>query len=323
MRARKDLERKKPSRRKTEQYWSEGQLKQMIAAGPAKLYSRSMIPYQVLVYLLTRTGTLHEAREFVSKRFNAEQRISKFQDQLDFMIDNLAGLGYLTRGADGDQVTLDRSIEKLLAFRSVDPLYGVFLAEQLARGSFEEKVQILESVLDVPPVIARKTALPDLPKGPLQSEVMEPLMIQMGVLLSNPEPAPEPEYPGSYREMYPDEEEERPPTFPEMLKLAFEAKLAAPEPVNVQPKWIAGGAFEMDCEFFKFARAANLIKQEGIVLRHILRLVILAGEFLLLTEDPDYERIAELATSCCQRVDQRYTDRFLEEAENMKKLVRG
>ena len=58
MRARKDLERKKPSRRKTEQYWSEGQFKQLIEARPARLYSRAMIPYSVLVFLLTKTGTL-------------------------------------------------------------------------------------------------------------------------------------------------------------------------------------------------------------------------------------------------------------------------
>ena len=108
-----------------------------------------------------------------------------------------------------------------------------------------------------------------------------------------------------------------------MLRIAFEASLPAPEPVSVQPKWIAGGAFQMDCEFFKFARWANLIKQEGIVLRHLLRLVILAGEFLVLTEDPDYERMGELATQCCRRVDERYTDRFLAEAENMKKLIQA
>lgn len=320
MRARKQLERKKPTRRKTEQYWSEGQFKQLIAAGSAKLSSRSMIPYQVLIFLLTKTGTLHEAREFISKRFNSPARIDKFQDQLDFMVNNLAGLGYLTRAEDGDHVTLDSSIERLLNFRSVDPLYGAFLAEQLGRGSFEEKLQVLESVLDVPPVIVRRVPLPELAKGPLQTQVIEPLMISMGVALTRPDA--ESEYERRFGDDYRDEEEEQPPTFPEMLKLTFEARLPAPEPVSVQPKWIAGGAFQMDCEFFKFARAANLIKQEGIVLRHLLRLVILAGEFLVLTEDPDYERVGELATQCCRRVDQRYTDRFLADAEDMKKLVR-
>ncbi|MCA9244812.1 MAG: DEAD/DEAH box helicase, partial [Phycisphaerales bacterium] len=65
MRARKDMERKRPSRRKTEQYWTEGQFQSLIKAGPGPLQSRSMIPYRVLIYLLTKYGTLHEAREFV------------------------------------------------------------------------------------------------------------------------------------------------------------------------------------------------------------------------------------------------------------------
>ena len=156
MRARKDLERKRPSRRKTEQYWSQGQFKTLIQAGPARLASRSMIPYQVLIYLLTRTGAIEDVRTFLSKRLNTAERIAKFQDQLDHMIGNLATLGYLTKADDADHVTLDDRIRKLLDFRSVDPLYGAFLAEQLARGSFEEKIQALESVLPLPPAIERR-----------------------------------------------------------------------------------------------------------------------------------------------------------------------
>jgi len=321
LRARKELERKRPTRRKTEQYWSEGQFRQLIAAGPARLSSRSMIPYQVLIFLLTRTGTLHEVRDFLSRRFAPPERLEKFGKQLDRMLDNMAALGYLTRAADGDRVTLHASINRLLNFRSVDPLYGAFLAEQLVYSNFDEKVQILESVLEVPPVIARRAPLPpDLPKGPLQSQVIEPLMVQMGVRLAGPQ-AGEPEYDERGRRRREDEPPEPPPTLPEMLKIAFDARLPVPEPVPVQPKWIAGGTFQMHCEFFKFCRSANLIKQEGIVLRHLLRLVILAGEFLLLTEDPEYQRIGELATACCRRVDPRYTDRFLEEAASVRKLT--
>jgi hypothetical protein len=100
-----------------------------------------------------------------------------------------------------------------------------------------------------------------------------------------------------------------------MLKLAFDAKLPTPEPFEVQPKWVAGEAFAIECEFFKLARARNLIKQEGLLLRHLLRLVILAGEFHTRTEDPDYLRIGELATETCHRVDPSYTDRFLADSK--------
>ena len=322
LRARKQLERKKPSRRKTEQYWVEGHLKQLIQAGPAKLFSRSMIPYQVLIFLLTKTGTLHEARQFLSKRFNRPERLAKFQDQLDFMINNLACLGYLTKAEDGDHVTLGESIYTLPNFRSVDPLYGAFLAEQLVRSDFQEKVLALESVLQVPPAILHSVRIPeDFPPGPLQTEVLEPMMIQMGVSLT-PVEKPDPRDRRSIEDFWDDQEEERPPTFPEMLKIAFEAKLAAPEPVFVQPKWAAGQAFGMGCEFFKMVKACNLTKQEGLILRHLLRLVILAGELFTMTEDPDYQRIGELATKTCHRVDPSYTDRFLASAEE-EKLVQA
>ena len=320
MRMRKDMERKRPTRRKTEQYWGEGQFRQLITAGPAKLYSRSMIPYQVLVYHLMQTGTLQEVRAFIAKRFCGEEYLEKYGKQLDAMLTNLETLGYLRRTEGEEHVVPAAGIEKLLTFRSVDPLYGMFLSQQLNYGNFEEKLQILESVLEVPPVIVRRTRLPDLPKGPLQTEVIEPLMISMGVALARPES--EEDLEDRRYDPYA-EEEERPPTFPEMLKIAFDARLAMPEPIRIQPKWIAGAAFAMDCEFFKYARSADLIKQEGIVLRHLLRLVILAGEFFLLTEDPDYQRISELATDCCRRVDERYTARFLAEAESIRKMAKA
>ncbi len=313
MRMRKELERKRPLRRKTEQYWSEGQFRTLIAAGPAKLASRAALPYPVLIYLLTRSGSLREAREFAARRFAEPARIEKFQQQLDFMLGNLAALGYVNRGEDGEQVTLNESISKLTHFRSIDPLYGAFLTEQLARSDFNEKTLALESVLELPPTIERKLRIPeDLPPGPLQTEVLAPLMIAMGVVASAVAPA-DAEDDQDWSDD-PDELAPRPPTFPEMLKLAFEAKLANPEPVFVQPKWAAGDAFRFEGDFFRFVRARELIKQEGLILRHLLRLVILAGEFHSLSEDPEYQRISELAAGCCRRVDASYTDRFLADA---------
>jgi superfamily II DNA/RNA helicase len=321
LRAKKDLERKKPSRRKTEQYWSEGQFQQLIQAGPARLMSRSMIPYNVLLYLLTKTGTLQAVRSFLSKRFNTAERIAGFQEQVDFMINNLAGLGYLTRSEEGDHVTLNESINRLLQFRSIDPLYGMFLIEQLAYSNFEEKLLALESVLEVPPAILRHVRPPDLPPGPLQTQVLEPQLVQMGIVLARPQAGAGDDELLEEDDYFDDQEEELPPTFPEMLKLLFEARLAAPEPVFVQPKWIGGGVIDAAGDFYKFVRSRELVKQEGLVLRHLLRLVILAGEFFALAEDPDYQRVAETATAACHRVEPRYTDKFLQQAEAARQLV--
>jgi superfamily II DNA/RNA helicase len=321
MKARKAMERKRPKRRNTEQYWTEGQFESLIKAGPGKLLSRSMIPYQVLIYLLTKHDTLEGARSFIDKRFNDQPILDKFQQQLDFMVQNLHKLGYVTVDEESGVVGLTDRIRELTMFRSVDPLYGAYLANQLVRSNFDEKLLALESVLPVPPVIERHVRIPDVEKGPLQAEVLEPLMIQMGVRLEKPERAPRPE---TLAERYEQEEElleeEWPPTFPEMLKIAFESGLAAPEDFFVQPKWVAGAAFDLECDFYKLVRSFNLVKQEGLILRHLLRLVILAGEFLTRTEDPEYKRISELATETCRRVDERYTDRFLQHAAENKKL---
>ncbi len=323
MRVRKELERKKPTRRSTEQYWTEGQFRGLIKAGPGKLASRSMIPYSILIYLLDKTGTLHDVRVFLSKRFTTHEHIEKFQKQLDAMIGNLEKFGYLTRAADGEHVTVHPPIRDLLAYRSVDPLYGEFLRGQLVPASFEEKVQALESVLPVPPGMERQVRLQDQPPGPLQTHVLVPRLVQMGIALTHPEggvmAAPDEDEGADYMA------DDRPPramTLPEMLKALFDAKLVSPEDVWMQPKWLAGGVFEADCDFYKFIRARDLAKNEGLVLRHLLRLTILAGEFLQRSGgDPDYERIGALATRACRQVDARYTDRFLAAEEEARKLA--
>ncbi|MHC5110271.1 MAG: DEAD/DEAH box helicase [Planctomycetota bacterium] len=325
MRARKDLERKKPSRRKTEQYWTEGQFKTLIGAGPAKLESRRMIPYQFLIYLLTRTGALHDVREFLKTRFTEASRIEKFQNELNYMTDNLAVFGYLTKAEDGDHMTLADNIGELLSFRSIDPLYGAFMVKHLASGSLEEKLVALESVLPLPPAIERRIRLPELEPGPLQTGYLEPTLIQMGLITARPqvhEEPPEEQGPGSFSDYWRDDDEEREPeNLPQMLKALFDAKLSAPEDVMVRAKWVAGYLFEMDGEFYKYCKAVNLTKNEGLILRHLLRLVILAGEFHALSEDPDYASIGERCTSLCQSIDQRYTERFLTADVEARKLA--
>lgn len=322
MRARKQLERKKPFRRKSVKYWTEGQFRKLIEAGPAKLASRAMIPYQVLIYLLTKTGTLHETREFLRQRFNTPERIEKFQMQLDYMIGNLHKLGFLTRAEDGDHVTVQDHVSRLLNFRSIDPLYGDFLAQQLMRSNFEEKLQALESVLSSPTSLLWKVRLPDdLEPGPLQQEVLQPQLLQMGLLIVDEDgdlvkPASD-----DYVDYMPDETRKHVPNLPEMLHILFDAGLESPEDIFVQPKWIAGGIFGAADDFYKFAGARDLFKNEGLLLRHLLRLVILAGEFHMHTgEDPEYTQIADRATAICAQIDAAYTDHFLTQQQQVAEL---
>ncbi len=320
LRARKQLEKKRPRRRRNVKYWTEGQFNTLIQSGPARLFSRSMIPYQVLIYLLTKTGTLHETREFLSKRFNSPERLEKFQDQLDHMIANLAVFGYLTREDDSDHVTILDTAKELLDFRSVDPLYGAFVAKQLLYSSSEEKLIALESLLPVSPSLRRKVRLPnDLPPGPLQSEVLQPKLLQMGLIVLDDDGRPVKPDDDSCTDYLEEQPRKWPVTLPEMLEILFQARLASPENIRINSQWIAGGIFDYQDDFYKFTKDHDLAKNEGLILRHLLRLVILAGEFHAHTnEDPDYTTIADRVIALCTGVDARYTDHFLTEQQQIK-----
>ena len=141
-------------------------------------------------------------------------------------------------------------------------------------------------------------------------------MTAMGVKIELPEADPDEDDFNPWRE-----EEERPPTFSEMLKIAFESELATPEDLRVQPKWIVGGLFESRSEFYKFTGSRSLQKNEGIVFRHLLRFVILANEFLTLTDDPHYESMVERATEACDHVDPAYTEKYLASEEESRHLL--
>ncbi|MCB9896476.1 MAG: DEAD/DEAH box helicase [Planctomycetes bacterium] len=333
LKARKALERKRPTRRKTEQYWTEGQFESLVKAGPAKLASRSMIPYRFLAFLLLHGETVGEIRRFLRRRFADADRLTGFENQLDAMLKNLEKLGFLARRGfvpqkdvddpgfgEDTQLELDESLERLLVLRGIDPLYGDFLVHELAFSNFEEKLLALESVLDVPHKIARAASPPyDLAPGPLQKEVLEPTLIKMGVNL-DPLPPPSDDEPRIFYEWDDPDRPKPPPTFAEMLEILFQSRLAVPEEIPIQTKWIAGGVLETQGEFFRFTGSRNLAKSEGIVLRHLLRLVLLAREFEAITEDPDYTILAEKVTAVCEAVDVRYTRHLLDVAEDQAKL---
>ncbi len=325
LKALKELDRKKPSRRSTEQYWTKGQLETLIKAGPQKLASRGMIPTRVLIWLLARSRDVGDVRSFLRSRFDTPERLKLFDGALDRMIANLEALGYLKRDVERDHVDVDPRLFELLDFRSIDPLFGAFLASILARSDLIEKVAAIESVLEVPWKVIKAAGPHDHGKGPLQREILEPLMIAMGIKLEAEPRQGEPEATQEsildhFAEN--DEERERPPQFADMLRIAYEKDLPHPENFPVQPKWVAGGVFDSGDEFHRFVKSRSLQKNEGLVFRHLLRLVILAQEFARRTEDPDYAEIVERATRACRDVDPAYTERFLASESEAEGLLR-
>ncbi len=69
-------------------------------------------------------------------------------------------------------------------------------------------------------------------------------------------------------------------------------------------------------------RTRDLVKQEGIVFRHLLRLILLCGEFAQVTPpeaDPDawqaeLRELADRLTASCREVDPASTDMMIEQA---------
>ena len=211
--------------------------------------------------------------------------------------------------------TPTESLNKLLVFRGIHPLYGAFLLDQLGIANRDERLQALESVLEVPRPLLRYLRVPDdVPPGPLATTRLDEDLIRRGLMLA-PKPPPDPDEEE-------DEEEERPPRLAEKLFLHFEATYPEVTDVNVQAVWAAGELLRFNGNFNLFVKARDLVKQEGILFRHCLRLILLCGEFAQLCPkdaDPaqwqaELRDISDRLTASCREVDPASTDEIVEQA---------
>src|SRR5205823_9210078 len=109
-------------------------------------------------------------------------------------------------------------LDKLLVFRSVHPLYGAFLLQHLGIANREERLQAMESVLEMPRPILRYVRVPwpdKLPPGPLATTRLDPELIQRGLITAKPPTDPAADEEDDFEE----EDEEYPPTLAEKLRL--------------------------------------------------------------------------------------------------------
>ena len=89
----------------------------------------------------------------------------------------------------------------------------------------------------------------------------------------------------------------------------------------VTPVWAVGDLLSAGGDLDKYARSRDLLKQEGILFKHVLRMILLCAEFAQLTPkdaDPEGWRaalnsIAQTLTNACRAVDPQSTDELLEE----------
>ena len=209
-------------------------------------------------------------------------------------------------------------LRELIEFRSVNPIYAGFLMDHFAQCDEYERLQLLESVLDVPSSLffQVRTPGPDrVPPGPLALEMLDTELLRRGLATAD-------EIHGSNDED--DDSHRGPRVYPlavaDKMRRLFDSEYPNVHGLRTRPVWIAGDLLDFQGDFDKYVRGRDLVKQEGIVFRHLLRLILLSAEFGQLTPkgmDPgewqdEMRRLSERLTESCRSVDPASTDEIIE-----------
>jgi hypothetical protein len=204
-----------------------------------------------------------------------------------------------------------------MVFRAVHPLYGLFLLDHLATADDTELIQILESLLEMPGTVARLVRVPwpdELPPGPLATQVIDPALLTRGLATQDDlyPPADQSDVEPALRKY--------PIPLGQKVRMLFESEIDHAGGLFTTPVWAAGELLSRGGDFDRFVRALDLVKQEGVLFKHFLRLILLCREFEQLTppgSDPDTWRtrlrtISDRLTLACRTVDPHSTDTTLE-----------
>jgi len=360
LKKKKELLRKKPSRNSQKKYWTDADFDRLKGAPPARLYSKGPLPWRLLAYLLKVSPDVEKVRSVVRKRLLDQPRIEAGMKQLNRMLLILHQRGYVilgpeppiepdpsggrqppegsnAQGADAPRsgavvinpppdyqpilATPTPELDKLLVFRAVHPLYGAFLNEHLGRASRDERVQAFESVLEYVRVPF------ELPPGPLQTEYLDPELINRGLITAEP-PKPEGEE-AEEEEFIP--WDERPPLFADKLRMLFDSLHPEVGDLETRAVWAAGEVLNFNGNFNAFITNRDLAKQEGLIFRHLLRLILLTEEFAQLTPpgtdaatwQAELKDISDKLTEACRSVDPTSTEETIKKAHTAADVVEG
>ncbi|MFN0056183.1 MAG: DEAD/DEAH box helicase [Planctomycetales bacterium] len=210
-------------------------------------------------------------------------------------------------------------------FRSVNPVYALFLLEHFAIADEVERLQALESVLELPKSLLRFVRVPNpekLPPGPLARTFLDSELVTRGLIAAGDLYPPwDPDLPF--------EERKYAPPLATKLRMLFDADFPGVHGVFVEPVWGAAELLNFECNFTSYISSRDLAKQEGLIFRHLLKLVLLLGEFaqvaprgIELAQWRDQLRsLADRFTACCRDVDPMSTEFMLAHAADQDVLV--
>jgi hypothetical protein len=209
-------------------------------------------------------------------------------------------------------------LEQLLTFRSINPIYGVYLLQHLGLANRSERLQLLESVLGISGSLLRQVRVPPpdvLPPGPLTLERIDPLILQRGLATSEELQGNSDPYDRDFRPPLP---------LADKIRRLFDSEFPGIEGLQTAPIWIGGDLLEFDGDFEKLVRGRDLVKQEGLIFRHVLRLILLCGEFSQTCPEgvtpeqwgAEMRDIAETLSEACLTIDADSTQKALEAASH-------
>ena len=222
-----------------------------------------------------------------------------------------------------DTATPTEKMQDLLLLRGVHPLYAVFLTKHLGIADRNERVMAFESLLELSRSLGKAIRIPkpeEMPPGPLATERLDPQLLKLGLATVD-------EF--GYKD--PDEDEEKQRgfydewvpilTLPHKLQRLFQFDFPAVQDLRITPVWVAGEVLQYGTDFNKYITANKLQKQEGILFRHLLRLVLLLDEMVeICPPDVEYETwkadlndIANQLEETCRGVEPEGTEQWLAE----------
>ncbi|MFN6163196.1 MAG: DEAD/DEAH box helicase [Planctomycetota bacterium] len=241
--------------------------------------------------------------------------------------DEAAERGYELENYRPDRIVPRPRLELLSEIRSVNPIYGLFLIGHLQFANDCEKIQALESVLELPANIAKTVRVPppdQLPFGPLATEILHPKLLELGlagveeITGVRDEDEEDSESGGSHRPFQPPP---RPLALGEKLRRLFDYDFPGVHDVYTRSVWVVSELLQFEGDFNKYILAHGLQKQEGMLFRHVLRFILLLNEISGIapenTTPEEWElpldAIGEQLIAACRRVDPESTDEVLQE----------
>ena len=408
-RIKKQMAKKRPTRRQNQTYWTAAQFKKLQEAPPGKLTSRGPLPWRLLAYLLKISPEVIRLRAAVRRRLMDPKQLDEGEILLTRMLLTLRAGDFVTLepepppppdtdnagsspdAADGKadtkpsakpdsneepstaavgtfgallqeaRTTADEKsssasksekaavkrvtlaappipyqprfaratplIDTLLKFRSINPLYATFLLKYLGRADENERIQIFESVLELPRSLGPAIYVPgpdQMPAGWLATNWLDEELLRRGLVL-----------PSDLDPSVDEEEDVWPPkralTIADKMRVLFDAEMPGVRDLRTQPVWAAGAVLQFEGDFNRYVRAHDLVKQEGQIFRHLLRLILLCGEFMDVCPDDiepaewrsDMQSLAERLTASCRVVDAESTDKMIESLKSAADVVAG